>query len=186
MAEAGMQRYRFDVDDFARMGSAGIFGENERVELIDGEVLEMNPIGPSHAWIVDRLNELVTTRLAGRAHVRVQNPIRLGARTEPQPDLSVAGKRQGYADRHPEAGDLLLVIEVADSSLHYDRGEKVPRYARAGIPETWVVDVEARTVTVYTDPGPEGYARERLLRRGERVEAAAIAELGFPVDEIFG
>lgn len=186
MAEAGMQRYRFDVDDFARMGAAGIFGENERVELIDGEVLAMNPIGPSHAWIVDRLNELVITRLAGRAHVRVQNPIRLGARTEPQPDLSVAGKRQAYADRHPEAGDVLLVIEVADSSLHYDRVEKVPRYARAGIPETWVVDVEARTVTVYTDPGPEGYAREQLLRRGERVAAAAIAELGFPVDEIFG
>ena len=76
MAEAGMQRYRFDVDDFARMGAAGIFGENERVELIDGEVLAMNPIGPSHAWIVDRLNELVTTRLAGRAHERA--PSRIG------------------------------------------------------------------------------------------------------------
>lgn len=185
MAEAGIQRYRFDVDAFARMGEAGIFAEDDRVELIDGEVREMNPIGPSHAWVVDRLAELLVTRLAGAAHVRVQNPIRLGPRTEPQPDLSVARRQRAYARRHPDAGDVLLVIEVADSSLSCDRAEKAPRYARAGIPETWVVDVEARTVTVCTGPGPDGYARERLLRRGDRVAATALAGLDFPVDEMF-
>ena len=185
MAVAGIQRYLFDVDAFARMGGAGIFAEADRVELIDGEIREMNPIGPPHAWIVDRLTELLITRLAGTAHVRVQNPIRLGRHTEPQPDLSVARKRQAYTNRHPDAGDVLLVVEVADSSLDYDRMEKVPRYGKAGIPETWLVDVEARTVTVYTGPGPEGYAREQLLRCGDRIAAAAIAGLGFPVDEIF-
>ena len=177
--------HRFTVDDFARMGEAGIFTEDDRVELIDGEIRDMAPIGPPHAWIVNRLDELLITRLAGKAYVSVQNPIRLGPHTEPQPDLTVARRTEAYANRHPDAADILLVIEVADSSLHFDRMEKVPRYGRAGIPETWLVDVEARTVTVYAGPGPEGYAREQVLRCGERIAATAIGALGFPVDEIF-
>ena len=184
MAVAGI--HRFTVDEFARMGEAGIFTEDDRVELIDGEVREMTPIGPPHAWIVDRLTVLMATRLAGTAHLRVQGPIRLGRHTEPQPDLSVARRARAYRNRHPDAGDLLLIIEVADSSLQYDRGEKVPRYGKAGIPETWVVDVDARTVTAYTSPGPEGYAHEQVLRCGERITASAVAELDFLVDDIFG
>lgn len=184
MAVAGI--HRFTVDDFARMGEAGIFADDDRVELIDGEVREMTPIGPPHAWIVDRLTVLIATRLAGTAHLRVQGPIRLGRHTEPQPDLSVSRSAQAYTNRHPDADDLLLVIEVSDSSLQYDRGEKVPRYGKAGVPETWLVDVSARTVTAYTGPGPEGYARERVLRCGERITASAVAELNFPVDDIFG
>ena len=184
MAVAGI--HRFTVDDFARMGEAGIFTEDDRVELIDGEVREMTPIGPPHAWTVDRLTVLVAARLPETAHLRVQGPIRLGRHTEPLPDLSVARRTQAYTHRHPDAGDVLLVIEVADSSLQNDREEKVPRYGKAGIPETWVVDVSARTVTAYTGPGPEGYARERVLRCGERIRASAVAELDFPVDDIFG
>ena len=184
MAVAGT--HRFTVDDFARMGEAGIFTEDDRVELIDGEIRDMAPIGPPHAWMVSRLAELMIPRLAGRAHVRVQNPIRLGQHAELLPDLAVARLTPAYAHRHPDAADLLLVIEVADSSLHFDRSEKVPRYGRAGVPETWLVDVASRTVTVYTGPGPEGYARERVLRCGDRIVATAIAELGFPVDDIFG
>ncbi len=185
MVVADIQRHLFTVDDFARMGEVGILAEDDRVELIDGEIREMTPIGPPHAWVVDRLTELVVTRLAGTAHVRVQNPIRLGRHTEPQPDLSVARRGHAYTNRHPDAADVLLAIEVADSSLHYDRVEKVPRYGKAGIPETWLVDVAAQTVTVYTGPGPEGYAREQVLRGGERISATAIAELGFPIDDIF-
>lgn len=184
MAVAGI--HRFTVDDFARMGEAGILTEGDRVELIDGEVREMTPIGPSHAWIVDRLTVLVAARLPETAHLRVQGPIRLGRHTEPRPDLSVARRTQAYTHRHPDAGDLLLVIEVADSSQQFDRGEKVPRYGKAGVPETWLVEVSARTVTAYTGPGPEGYARERVLRCGERITAGAVAELDFPVDDIFG
>ena len=184
MAVAGI--HRFTVDDFARMGEAGILTEGDRVELIDGEVREMTPIGPPHAWIVDRLTVLVAARLPETAHLRVQGPIRLGRHTEPQPDLSVARRKQAYTNRHPDADDLLLVIEVSDSSLQYDRGEKVPRYGKAGVPETWLVDVSARTVTAYTGPGPEGYARERVLRCGERITASAVAELDFAVDDIFG
>lgn len=168
------------------MGEAGIFTEDDRVELIDGEIRDMAPVGPSHAWIVNRLDELLITRLAGKAYVSAQNPIRLGPHTEPQPDLAVARRTFAYASRHPDAADVLLVIEVADSSLHFDRSEKAPRYGRTGIPETWLVDVEARTVTVYTLPGPDGYARERLVRCGDRIAATAVADLDIPVDDIFG
>ena len=183
---AGVQRYRFTVADFARMGEAGIFTEDDRVELIAGEILEMAPIGALHAGLVSRLTELVVTRLAGRAHVSVRNPVRLDRHTEPQPDLVVARRRKDfYTDRHPEAGDILLVIEVSDSSLRYDRMEKTPRYGRAGIPETWLVDVDAAAVTIHTDPGPDGYATRRVRRRGDEVAAASVAGLDFPVDAIF-
>ena len=182
-----VQRYRFNVDEFARMGEAGVFTEDDRVELIDGEVLEMSPIGSPHAGTVNRLNELLVTRLAGRANVIVQNPIRLDRHTEPQPDLVVARRRKDfYTDRHPEPADVLLVIEVADSSLRYDRTEKAPRYARAGIPETWLVDIQADTVTVYADPGPEGYARQQVRRRGDRIAAASVPVPGLAVDDILG
>ena len=183
----GVQRYRFTVDEFARMGEAGIFTEDDRVELIDGEIVEMTPIGALHAGLVSRLTELVVTRLAGRAHVSVQNPVRLDPHTEPQPDLVVARRRKAfYTDRHPEPGDIFLVVEVADSSLRYDRLEKAPRYGRAGIPEMWLVDVDAAAVTVHTDPGPDGYATRRARGRGDEVAAASVAGLSFPVDEIFG
>ena len=169
------------------MGEAGIFAVEDRVELIDGEIREMTPIGPSHAGIVDRLAELLIVRLAGRANVRIQNPIRMGRYTEPQPDLVVARRRDDYyTDHHPEAGDVLLVIEVADSSLLYDQAEKTPRYATAGIPEAWLVDVSGETVTACTEPGPNGYGEERLLRRGDEVVSAAVAGLRLSVDAISG
>ncbi len=184
---ADVQRYRFDVDEFARIGEAGVFTEDDRVELIDGEIREMTPIGSPHAGMVNRLTEMLVTRLAGRATVIVQNPIRLDRHNEPQPDLVVARRRKSfYADRHPEPGDVLVVVEVADSSLRYDRAEKVPRYGRAGIPETWLIDVEAGTVTVYTDPGPEGYARRRVRQQGERMVASSVPDLGLAVDDLFG
>ena len=183
---AGVQRRRFTVDEFARMGEAGIFTEDDRVELIAGEILEMTPVGPPHAWIVNRLAELLMTRLGSGAYVSIQNPIRLGSDTEPQPDLVVARRSGAYARRHPGPGDVLLVVEAADSSLRYDRLEKIPRYGGAGVPETWLVDVAAGTVTAYTEPGPEGYAAERVLRLGDVLAAAAVPALRVPVAEIFG
>ena len=136
--------------------------------------------------VVNVLAELLITRLAGKAYVSIQNPVRLDRHTEPQPDLTVARRRlDAYADRHPEPGDILLVVEVADSSLRYDRVEKVPRYGRAGIPETWLVNLSAATVTVYTGPGPGGYANEQIRRRGGVIAAIGVPELGLRVDEIF-
>ena len=187
MSVVEIHRHLFTVDDFAHMGEAGILAEDDRVELIDGEIREMTPIGPSHAGIVDRLAEMLINRLTGKANVRIQNPIRLGSYTEPQPDLVVAMHRSDfYTGRHPEARDVLLVIEVADSSLLYDQMEKAPRYASAGIPEAWLVDVPGETVTVYTGPDPDGYTSQRLLRRGEVITSSAVVELRVAVDEIFG
>ena len=186
MAVADIHRHLFTVDEFARMGEAGVFAEDDRVELIDGEIREMTPIGPTHAVVVNLLAELLITRLAGRAYVSIQNPVRLDRHTEPQPDLAVARRRlDAYASRHPEAGDLLLVIEVADSSLRYDRVEKVPRYGGAGIPETWLVDLAAEAVAVYTDPGRDGYAREQVRQRGDTIAATGVPELRLQVDEMF-
>ena len=119
--------------------------------------------------------------------MRIQNPIRLGGFTEPQPDLVVARRRTDYyAGRHPEAADVLLVIEVADSSLLYDQVEKAPRYAAAGIPETWLVDVAGETITACAGSGPDGYTEERLLRRGDEIVSASMLDLRLAVDEIFG
>lgn len=186
-AAAAIPRHRFTVDDFARLGEAGIFAEDDRVELIDGEIRDMTPIGPPHAWIVNRLLRRLVLQLADRAWVSAQNPLRLDGHTEPQPDLVVArGGEDDYAERHPEAGDVLFVVEVADSSLRYDRAEKMPRYARAGIPEAWLVDVAGRAVTVCTVPGPGGYAREQVFRPGAAIESAAVAGLRVAVDQIVG
>ena len=183
---AGGQRYRFTVDDFARMGEAGIFTEDDRVELIEGEILEMTPVGALHAGVVSRLTELLVTRLAGKAYVSVQNPIRLANHTEPQPDLVVARRRESfYTDRHPEPDDLFLVIEVADSSLRYDKQEKAPRYGRAGIPETWLVNLEAGEITVYTEPGPDGYASRQVRHAGDDVVAGCMPEIRFAVGDVF-
>ena len=186
MAVTDIQRHLFTVDEFARMGEAGVLAAGDRVELIDGEIREMTPIGPPHAAVVNLLAEQLITRLAGKAYVSIQNPVRLDKHTEPQPDLAVARRRlDAYAGRHPEAADILLVIEVADSSLRFDRAEKVPRYGRAGIPESWLVDLEAETVTAYTGPGPNGYAREQLCRRGDTIAATGVPEIGLRVDEMF-
>ncbi|MCY4508670.1 MAG: Uma2 family endonuclease [Acidobacteria bacterium] len=186
-AAVAIPRHRFSVDDFARLGEAGIFTEDDRVELIDGEIRDMTPIGQPHAWIVNRLTWRLVMRLAGRAWVSVQNPVRLDRHTEPLPDLVVArGGEDDYADRHLEADDILLVVEVADSSLRYDRIEKMPRYAAAGIPEAWLVDVAGGAVTVSTGPGPDGYADRRVFRRGEGIVSTAVAGLQVTVDEIVG
>ncbi len=186
-AAIAIPRHRFTVDDFARLGEAGIFTEGDRVELIDGEIRDMTPIGQPHAWIVNRLTRRLVMRLADRAYVSVQNPLRLDGHSEPLPDLVVArGGEDDYADRHPEAGDVLLVIEVADSSLRYDRAEKMPRYARSGIPEAWLVDVTDRAVTVYTAPGSGGYASGQVFRQGAEIESTAVAGLHVTVDEIIG
>jgi Uma2 family endonuclease len=132
-----LKRRRFTVDEYRRMGEVGILDEDERVELIEGEIVEMSPIGRRHAGIVNRLNDLFTFRLRGRAIVAVQNPISLGSKySEPQPDLTLLRPRADfYADSRPEPPDVLLVVEVMDTSVERDRQVKLPLYARAGVPE---------------------------------------------------
>ena len=147
----------------------------------------MTPIGSRHAAVVDRLTWLFSERVRRRAIVRVQNPIRLGERSEPQPDLALLRFREDfYASSHPGPGDALLVVEVAETSAEYDRRVKVPLYARFGIPEVWLVDLEGEAVEVFRDPSPEGYRKAEVFRRGSSLSPSSLPDIELSVDEILG
>jgi Uma2 family endonuclease len=176
---------RFDVDEYHRMAQAGILSEDDRVELIDGEIIEMSPIGNRHAASVDRATELFTSALRGRAQVSVQNPLRLDDYNEPQPDIIVLRRRSDYyasKSRTPE--DAFLVVEVSDSTLRYDIDVKLPRYAAARVAEVWVENLEEDRLLVRRHPGGEGYATRLSLGRGDAVSALAFPDVVFRVGDL--
>jgi Uma2 family endonuclease len=186
--EASMQRvtrWRFTVHDYHRMGEAGILHEDDRVELIEGELVEMAAIGTRHFSCVNRLNRLLVMSVGDEAIVSVQNPVRLNEFTEPQPDLTVIRPRD-YRVSLPEPEDVLLLMEVSDTTLAYDRGVKLPLYARAGIREVWIVNLPAETIERYTDPSGDGYQRTERARRSKTIESVTLPELSFRVDEVLG
>jgi Uma2 family endonuclease len=184
---AVQEKYRFTVEEYYRMVEAGILSPDVRVELVDGEIRRMPPIDPPHASIVKRLNSLLAVRLEGIAVVGVQDPVQLDNFNEPQPDVTVLRFRDDYyGSQHPTPADVLLAIEVADTSLRYDRDEKIPRYGRYDIPEAWLVDVQARTITVYTQPHTGGYGQERVVTRGQEILSFAVEGLRLQVDEALG
>ena len=171
-----LTRRRFAVSEYHQMAQAGILGEDDRVELIDGEVTQMTPIGRRHAACVDRLNKLFGKAFGDDAQVRVQNPVVLSEYTEPQPDLAILRPRADfYAAGHPTQEHIFLLVEVAETSADLDRRVKVPLYARSGIQELWLVDLEGETVTISRDPTPSGYGTARVAGRGEE-----LAPLAFP------
>lgn len=179
------ERWRFTVDEYHRMAGAGILGEEDRVELIDGELVRMSPIGDRHAAAVKRSNALFSARLAGRALVGIQDPVELSDRTEPQPDLSLLRPRPDfYSGRTPGPGDVLLLVEVADTSLEYDRGLKAGLYARSGIAELWLLDLVEEVLEVCRDPGPRGYGDRRRFRPGERVASLDFPDLDLDVADV--
>jgi Uma2 family endonuclease len=178
---------RFTVDDYHRMAETGILTEDDRVELLDGQVLEMSPIGPAHAGCVNRLTRLFTRLTAGSATVSVQNPVVLSARSEPQPDLAILRYREdGYAAAHPSQGDVLLVVEVADRSSQSDRAVKVPLYAAAGIGEVWLVDLSEGRIEVYRGPAPVGYRQVSRVRSGQSITPLRFPDLTIAANEILG
>lgn len=185
------RKHRFTVDEYHKMGEAGIFGEDDRVELVEGEIVEMTPIGWRHAEAVDRLNALFNRWIfleagdaggSGSLRVGVQNPLLLHEHGEHQPDL-VIYRSEGVRGRVPAAGDALLVVEVSDTSAAYDRNVKLPVYARAGVPEVWIVDLRADLVEVCSDPREGRYADVRRYERGGMVHAATVEGLELPADE---
>ncbi len=167
--------------EYHRLGELGFFRE-QRVELIRGIVYEMAPIGPPHANVVDRLMVLLVTRLATRAQVRVQQPFLAWDESEPEPDVAVV-PLGNYAARHPDRA--LLVIEVAESSLEHDRDTKSALYARSGVPEYWIVDVESRTLEVRTGPAGDRYAAVARFAMGEIAKPAAFADVAVAVADLF-
>jgi Uma2 family endonuclease len=180
-------RRQFTVEEYYRMGEAGILRESERLELIEGEILTMVPIGPEHAASVDRLNRLWASRLVDRAIVRVQNPVRISPASELQPDLALLRPRPDfYRKSHPEAADVLLLIEVADTTVEADRRVKIPLYAKAGIPESWLLDLPGNRVELFRQPGTDGYQHARLHSRGQFLTPEAFPDIILTVDDLLG
>lgn len=170
------------VDNYYRMAAAGILSEGERVELIAGRIMRMSPTDSQHAGCVMRLNTFFNQQLGGAALVNIQNPVRLNANSEPEPDVALLRPRADfYTSSHPTPADVLLLVEVADSSDHYDRYTKAPLYASAGIPEVWIVRLRHREVEVYSNPAPGGYQTVWQGRPGDTLTAQLLPQVRIPV-----
>jgi Uma2 family endonuclease len=183
--ETEVTKKLFTVDEYHRMASAGILREDERLELIDGEIIQMSPIGDRHALCVNRVTTLFIRAFGDRVLVSPQNPVRLSDWTEPQPDIVVFKPRADfYAKKRQRTEDVLLVLEVADSSLSHDLRIKLPRYAAAGFPELWIGDLQHDLLHVYRDPAGEVYKTALMFREGDAVSPFAFADLTFGVGEL--
>ncbi len=175
--------HRFSVADYHRMADAGVLGEDDRVELIEGEIVEMAAIGSVHSSRVMRIDRSFQSQLGGRAVVWVQNPVRLGDLSEPEPDVALLRPREDdYGGGLPVVADILLLVEVADSSVAYDRDVKLPLYAAHGIVEVWLVDLPAGVVEVWTEPDATGYTSLRRMGPGRSLSPLAFPDITFPVD----
>ncbi|HMD02150.1 MAG TPA: Uma2 family endonuclease [Candidatus Baltobacteraceae bacterium] len=173
------ERRPISVEDYHRMADAGIFAPDERVELLDGELIAVPPMGSPHGGAIGAITRLLTQRLNDRAAIRVQLPVIVDPRSEPEPDFAIVPlDAREWRDRHPVAADVLFLIEVADSSREFDLRKKAPVYARAGIAEVWVVDVVDRRLIVHREPTRDGHALTHILPQNSR-----IAPLAFPHEE---
>jgi Uma2 family endonuclease len=182
-----LMRHRLTVADYYRMGEAGVFAPDARVELIEGEVIDRAPIGTRHGSAVKRLNALLTAAVGARAVVSVQDPLRLGDLSEPEPDLMLLKPRADfYADAHPTAADVLLLIEVADTSARYDREVKLPLYARHGVCEVWIVDLEARLLCLYRQPAGDAYGQTSATAAPGRTSIVALPGVEIDLGPILG
>lgn len=182
-----LTRHRWNVDEYHRMGEAGILHEDDRVELIDGELIDMAPIGQGHAGVVNGLNRALVMICGERAVVSVQNPLRLNRLNEPQPDVVVLRPRDDLYQRGtpPGPADVPLLVEVTDSSLRYDRAVKLPLYARAGIGEVWIVDLHRLAVDVHRMPAGDGYATVETHGPDDTVTLALAPEIAVNLRRVF-
>ncbi len=178
-------RRRFTVEEFYRMLDAGIFTEDDRVELVEGDIIAMMPIGARHAACVKRLNRLLGRVLGEQVIISVQDPLRLDEKNEVLPDVTVLRFRPDfYANAHPGPEDVSLVVEVAETSQAYDREVKVPLYARHGIPEYWLINLQDNVVEVYRKPSPYGYKEVHYLRSEDTLHPRAFADIAIPINEL--
>jgi Uma2 family endonuclease len=178
-------RRPFTVTEFERMAEVGILTEDDRVELLDGDIVTMSPIGRHHAACVKRLNAALSRLFRRRAIVSVQDPVRLSDFSVPQPDIALLEPREDfYASAHPAPQDILLIIEVADSTLALDLGTKLPLYARAGIAEAWLIDLGSGVVSIFTEPKRGRYSVRVDFRGDARIESATLGRHRLLVSDI--
>lgn len=176
--------YRFTVEAFERLGQLGILDDNVRVELIDGEIIQMSAMGDRHVRCVNRLNRRLFMALGERVIISIQNPLVLSTNDEPQPDVAVL---QPSAEDHlgnPCPADVLFVVEVSDSTLRYDQSVKLPLYARSGIPELWIADLTGETITRYAAPEQGRYSSMTSFHRGESITSYVLPDLTLLVDDL--
>jgi Uma2 family endonuclease len=175
LMESWPRRHRITVDEYHRMAEVGLLAPDARVELIEGEIIDMAPIGTDHCFVVDELAELFIRAAAGKARIRVQGAVRLDRSSEPQPDVALLVPRPDqYRHAHPSPADVLLLIEVSDSTLRYDRDEKVPLYARHGIPEVWIIDLPHRELRIYRTPEGGSYLDLSVTKEPGLMSVAAL------------
>ncbi len=183
---AQLEKRLLTVQEYEKMYEAGILTEDDRVELLNGELIQMSPIGPRHAGMVNRLTNIFAIALAGKAIVAPQNPVVPSDLSEPQPDLAILRPRPDYyTTAHPRPEDILLLIEVAESSVEKDRNLKLAIYAEAGIAEYWIVNLEEQVLEVYQQPEGRRYKLRRLLDAGDEVRIATL-DRTFVVGELIG
>lgn len=179
-----IQTRPFTVDEYHKMIRANILTEDDQVELLAGELVQMSPIGTRHAACVNRLTHIFTLALGQRAIISVQNPIQLSNLSEPELDVAIVKPRSDfYAQAHPMPEDVLLLVEVADTSAEFDRTVKLPLYAQAGIVEVWLIDLAENQVGVYRQPIPQGYQQ---MEPGQTLSPVALPELEVVIDEMLG
>ncbi|MBD2099302.1 Uma2 family endonuclease [Leptolyngbya sp. FACHB-261] len=180
-------RRKFTVEQYHRIAEAGVLTEDERVELIRGEILEMSPIGRRHAACVNRLVSLFAQRLADQAVLSPQNPVELNNTSEPQPDLALLQPRPDfYESGHPKPADIFLLTEVADTTAKADRELKIPLYVEASIAEVWLIDITGQCIEVYRQPSPTGYQSVEKFQRGQTLLVQAFPDVRMLVDEVLG
>lgn len=180
-------RRRFTVEEYYRMAEAGILKEDDRVELIEGEIIQMSPKGSLHAGCIKRLIKLLNGHIGKNVLLSVQDPVKLDGLSHPEPDIALLKHRNDfYAQGHPTPTDVLLLIEVADTSVNYDRADKVPLYARSGIPEVWLVNLPDEAIEVYARPEKGEYQTQVVLKRGETIVSPTIPGLSFKVENVLG
>lgn len=178
---------RFTVAEYYRMGEAEILREDDRVELIDGEIMELAPVSGPHAASVMRINRLFRRALVDQAIVSVHNPLRLGDRSEPVPDVMLLRRIVDfYAASHPTVADVYLVVEVSDTTLQHHQQVKLPLYARHGVPEVWIADLTGGLILIHREPTRSGYRISETKQRGDHLAPSAFPDLSFAVEDILG
>lgn len=178
-------KHRFSVKEYYRMAETGVLRPDAHVELLNGEIIEASPIGPVHGGLVKRLNRLFNLKAKGRWTVSTQDPLHLDDHSEPEPDVMLLKPAaDDYTSRHPQPDDVFLLIEVSDTTLDYDRAEKLPAYGRAGVPEVWIVNPQSAILEVYREPHFTGYGSKTVLKAGEQAKPLAFPDAVVEVAEL--
>ncbi len=179
------KKHLTNLDEWRRLGEANIFPPGSRVELINGEIIEMAPIGSNHSGQINRLTQLLVHLVAKQAVVSIQNPVQLGDLSEPEPDLMLLKPNTDfYSSQHPQAKDVLLLIEVADSSLKFDQNQKLRLYALHNIPEYWLLNIKDSCIEVYRQPHDGVYAEKTTLRAGDKITLSQLNNISLNIADI--